>query len=265
MIATDVLAEGLNLQDASCLINYELHWNPVRLMQRIGRVDRRRDSEIEARLLADHPELTDDRKYAYYWNFLPPVELEKLLSLYRTVSRKTLRISKTFGIEGKKLLTPDDDYEALKDFNSQYEGETSCDEEIALAYQELLINNPNYDDYVQSLPKKMYSGKFASTKKGIFFCYELPTKRVDGSWSQGDGIYRWYLLDEESGDVTEHTYEVWKAIKCKMTESRQLIIDEEHFSAMRKIMESYIKKSYMRAVQAPLGVKPRIVTWMQLI
>lgn len=37
LIATDVLAEGLNLQDASCLINYELHWNPVRLMQQIGR------------------------------------------------------------------------------------------------------------------------------------------------------------------------------------------------------------------------------------
>ena len=104
LVATDVLAEGLNLQDASCLINYELHWNPVRLMQRIGRVDRRRSADIEARLLADHPELSADRENAYYWNFLPPAELEKLLSLYHTVSRKTLRISKTFGIEGKKLL-----------------------------------------------------------------------------------------------------------------------------------------------------------------
>ncbi len=113
LIATDVLAEGLNLQDASCLINYELHWNPVRLMQRIGRVDRRRNAEIESRLLHDHPELAADRANAYYWNFLPPEELEKLLALYRTVSKKTLRISKTFGIEGKKLLTPEDDYEAL--------------------------------------------------------------------------------------------------------------------------------------------------------
>ena len=72
LIATDVLAEGLNLQDAQCLINYELHWNPVRLMQRIGRVDRRRNSEIEAKLLFDHPELAEDRANAYYWNFLPP-------------------------------------------------------------------------------------------------------------------------------------------------------------------------------------------------
>ena len=43
LISTDVLAEGLNLQDAACIINYDLHWNPVRLMQRIGRVDRRLD------------------------------------------------------------------------------------------------------------------------------------------------------------------------------------------------------------------------------
>lgn len=264
LIATDVLAEGLNLQDASCLINYELHWNPVRLMQRIGRVDRRRNADIEARLLADHPELAEDRENAYYWNFLPPAELEKLLSLYRTVSQKTLRISKTFGIEGKKLLTPDDDYEALKDFNTQYEGETSGDEEIALAYQQLLADNPGYETAVTELPKKMYSGKMASTRKGFFFCYELPTKRADGTWSKGDGIYRWYLLDEESGKVTEETYEIWKAIQCEQTDPRCIATDEEHFTTLKKKIDSHIKKSYMRAVQAPLGVKPRLVTWMQL-
>ena len=61
LITTDVLSEGLNLQDATRLINYDLHWNPVRLMQRIGRVDRRMNPEIEARMLADHPELKDQR------------------------------------------------------------------------------------------------------------------------------------------------------------------------------------------------------------
>lgn len=264
LIATDVLAEGLNLQDASCLINYELHWNPVRLMQRIGRVDRRRTIETEERLLHDHPELAADRENAYYWNFLPPDELERLLSLYRTVSQKTLRISKTFGIEGKKLLTPDDDYEALKDFNSQYEGETSGDEEMALAFQALLAENPDYPEIVSSMPKKMYSGKIASTRKGIFFCYELPVKRTDGTWSDGDGLCRWCLLDPENGKVTEQTYEIWKAIECEKEEPRVMAITEESFSAARKMMDAYLKKNYMRAIQAPLGVKPRLVTWMQL-
>ena len=264
LIATDVLAEGLNLQDASCLINYELHWNPVRLMQRIGRVDRRRNAEVEEKLLHDHPEYKQDREKAFYWNFLPPSELEQLLSLYRTVSQKTLRISKTFGIEGKKLLTPEDDYEALKEFNSQYEGATSSDEEMALAYQDLLAANPNYDETVLTLPKKMHSGKATSTRSGYFFCYELPTKRADGSWSDGDGLYRWYMLDPASGDVYDQVYEIWKAIKCEPEEARKLQTTEEDFAEVRKKIESFIKKSYMRAVQAPLGVKPRLVTWMQI-
>lgn len=264
LIATDVLAEGLNLQDASCLINYELHWNPVRLMQRIGRVDRRRDAAIEKRLLTDHPELAADRANAYYWNFLPPTELEQLLNLYQTVSKKTLRISKTFGIEGKKLLTPEDDFDALKEFNSQYEGETSWDEEMALAYQELLATQPDYPTRIEAMPKKMYSGKQASTFTGFFFCYELPMKRTDGTWTDGDGWYRWYMLDPETKKVIETTYDIWKTIQCAPEEPRKIHTNEAGFVDARKTIENYIKKNYMRSVQAPLGVKPRLVTWMEL-
>ena len=264
LIATDVLAEGLNLQDASCLINYELHWNPVRLMQRIGRIDRRRDAAIENCLLADHPELKVDRESAYYWNFLPPQELEQLLSLYKTVSKKALRISKTFGIEGEKLLTPDDDFEALKEFNSQYEGSTSTDEEIALAYQQLMADNPDYLEQLSNLPRKMFSGKMASTRKGIFFCYELPTKQADGTWS-AEGIYRWYMIDPETGNITVDRYEIWNAIKCDRTESRAFNANEEQFNKARKAVESYIKKDYLQKIQAPMGKKAKLVTWLQML
>ena len=40
LIATDCISEGQNLQDCDCLINYDIHWNPVRLVQRFGRIDR---------------------------------------------------------------------------------------------------------------------------------------------------------------------------------------------------------------------------------
>ena len=40
LIATDCLSEGQNLQDCDCLVNYDIHWNPVRLIQRMGRIDR---------------------------------------------------------------------------------------------------------------------------------------------------------------------------------------------------------------------------------
>ena len=40
LIATDCISEGQNLQDCDCVINYDIHWNPVRSVQRFGRVDR---------------------------------------------------------------------------------------------------------------------------------------------------------------------------------------------------------------------------------
>ena len=132
LISTDVLSEGLNLQDASRMINYDIHWNPVRLMQRIGRVDRRMNPEVETRLIADHPDQKNLRGKIAYWNFLPPEELDTLLGLYGKVAHKTLRISHTFGIEGRKLIRPEDDYDAIKEFNSAYEGTTTPVEQMHL-------------------------------------------------------------------------------------------------------------------------------------
>ena len=263
LIATDVLAEGLNLQDAACLINYELHWNPVRLMQRIGRVDRRRNQAIETLLLSDHPALKADRENVYIWNFLPPAELEKLLSLYSTVSKKTLRISKTFGIEGKQLLTPDDDYEALKDFNSAYEGTESRDEEIILEYQRLIAENPDYENTVLTLPKKMFSGELHE-RKGIFFCYKLPMKTMEGNWSVAEGRTSWYFIDSDTSDIISENYDIWQIIKTAPEESRTVTISPDECEQYKKKISSYINRTYMRAIQAPVGVKPRLVTWMQL-
>src|SRR6202035_5732764 len=98
LLSTDVLSEGLNLQDASRMMNYDIHWNPVRLMQRIGRVDRRMNPMIEEALLRDHPEIAASRGKVFFWNFLPPDELNALLTLYTKVTSKTLLISTTLGI-----------------------------------------------------------------------------------------------------------------------------------------------------------------------
>jgi hypothetical protein len=48
----------------------------------------------EAQLIADHPDQKEIRGTIFYWNFLPPDELDNLLRLYAKVSKKTLRISK---------------------------------------------------------------------------------------------------------------------------------------------------------------------------
>ena len=133
-----------------------------------------------------------------------------------------------------------------------------------MAYQKLMVDNPEYQTTVDDFPKKMYSGKKSATLQGVFFCYELPMLRADGSWSNGDGLYKWYILYPETGKVIENTYEVWKAIECLPTEPRVMTLSDDDFEKNRKQMDSYLRNNYLKQVQAPMGIKPRLVTWMQL-
>ncbi len=89
LIATDVLSEGLNLQDCDNLINYDLHWNPVRLIQRLGRIDR---------IGSEH-----ERIYAY--NFLPERALERNLGLRERLAQRIQEIHDTIG-EDAAILEP---------------------------------------------------------------------------------------------------------------------------------------------------------------
>src|SRR5208282_473299 len=159
LISTDVLSEGLNLQDATRLINYDLHWNPVRLMQRIGRVDRRMNPDVENRILIDHPEQKKFRQTVTFWNFLPPDELDELLKLFQRVANKTLIISRTLGIEGSKLLTPDDEFDPIKELNEQVDGTMSDTEQLRLEYNLLIKEHPELASKLPNFPLKVFSGK----------------------------------------------------------------------------------------------------------
>ncbi len=236
LISTDILSEGLNLQDATRVINYDLHWNPVRLMQRIGRVDRRMSPDVEERLVADHPEQKDLRGKIVYWNFLPPDELEELLRLYGRVSNKVLRISKTFGIEGKKLLTPEDDYDALRNFNEAYEGTTTPIETMHLEFQNMLKNDPGLEARLQALPGRVFSGKKHPSKgaKAVFFCYRIP--RLDQSaqteggelpWTEEAGDTKWYLYDLAGESIIEEPSETVNLIRSKPDTPRHCKIEQQ--------------------------------------
>jgi superfamily II DNA or RNA helicase len=275
LISTDVLSEGLNLQDATRLINYDLHWNPVRLMQRIGRVDRRMNPDTERAILADHPDQAELRGKVAYWNFLPPDELDDLLRLYSRVSHKTLRISKTFGIEGKKLLRPDDDFDALKDFTQAYEGTPTPVEEMHLEYQKLLQDDPTLAARLAALPGRVFSGKENNVKPGtqaVFFCYALPapsTTKDDGSattpqWTEEAGDTNWYLYDLASGNILDNATKIIEYIRCTPQTPRRRAVADATLSDIRAKIERHIKTTYLKAAQAPVGVKPVLKCWMEL-
>lgn len=267
LIATDVLSEGLNLQDAACIINYDLHWNPVRLMQRIGRVDRRLDPDVETQILTDHPAEAAVRGTVRIWNFLPPVELNRILSLYERVTHKTLRISKTFGIEGRKLLTPEDDYDALREFNQAYEGQTTSIEEMRLTYQALLQTYPDLERRLRQMPWRVFSGKQHPTlaARAVFFCYLLPAKDAEtDEWTDEAGFTRWYLYDMTSGEIDEDTARIFALIRSQPETPRRTELPKQTLSEIRQQMDKFVTNSYLKKVQAPMGVEGKLVAWMEL-
>ena len=267
LISTDVLSEGLNLQDASRMINYDIHWNPVRLMQRIGRVDRRMNPEIEKQLVVDHPEKATSRGTVSYWNFLPPEELNAILSLYKRVTQKTLLISKTLGIEGKKLLTPEDDYDALKEFNSAYEGTKTAVEDMHLEYQTLLQENPEFEAYLKRLPGATFSGRHRPKKgtRGVFFCYALPAlDNETDEFTEEAGTTRWYLYDFNRDSILEEPDEIIDSIRSKRDTPRKCVTEEKTLIDIRNIIKKHIKNTYLKRVDAPVGVKPSLKCWMEI-
>lgn len=86
LIATDVLSEGFNLQDASAVVSYDLPWNPIRLVQRVGRIDR----------------LGSRHGIVSSFHFVPG-DLDRYLGLLDRIAAKTSAIEATVGSDMPSL------------------------------------------------------------------------------------------------------------------------------------------------------------------
>ena len=87
LLATDVVSEGQNLQDCARVLNYDLHWNPVRLIQRFGRVDR----------------IGTEHSIINLHNMLPDVEVDARLSLTDRLHRRIQSFHDLIGLDSKLL------------------------------------------------------------------------------------------------------------------------------------------------------------------
>jgi superfamily II DNA/RNA helicase/HKD family nuclease len=87
VVTTDVLAEGINLHRSNVVMNYDLPWNPTRVLQRVGRVNR---------VGTDHPEI-------FIYNFFPTDESEKEINLEVNIVNKIQSFHDTLGEDSKYL------------------------------------------------------------------------------------------------------------------------------------------------------------------
>jgi len=249
LVTTDVLSEGLNLQDACLLMNYDVHWNPVRLMQRVGRVDRRLDMTKPVH---------HDKVYIY--NFLPPQELEELLKLLKRVSGKILRINRTLGIEAP-ILTPDDPNAAMKLFNEQYEQQESVVEALELELQRIALEQPAVFNSLPALPRRLFSGKRVSGNglRGLFAAYRFPPPTEDSV-----GELRWYFSPEDGSSILEGADAIAGLIRCDHDTPRAGHATADELKAARKEIEMQKVSRHLRDMQAGQGAKATLVCWMEV-
>ncbi|NLD43705.1 MAG: helicase, partial [Chloroflexi bacterium] len=197
LVATDVLSEGLNLQDCDRLINYDLHWNPVRLIQRLGRIDR---------IGSEH-----DRIQA--WSFLPETALEENLGLRASLSARIQEIHDTIG-EDAAILDPSERvnedamyaiYEGhdIEQFEADEEGEGLLDlSEAEEIIRRLREQDPEMFERITSLADGIRCGRRVGVRETYVFCRAGRYRRL-------------YLLDEEGSVLSSETPKVLAWLRCE--------------------------------------------------
>ena len=210
VFATDCISEGQNLQDCDCLVNYDIHWNPVRIIQRFGRIDRLGSTNSQIQLV----------------NFWPDVELDEYIQLEgRVKGRMALMDASATGeeniLEGKATDEMNDLIYRRKQLE-QLQEEVLDLEDISggisitdFQFDDFRVELQRYDAAHPGLLETSPSGLHAVTKipdelrdevgPGIIFCL----KQNDASQDPKDAnpTFPYYLVyvSQDGSKVSAHT------------------------------------------------------------
>jgi Helicase conserved C-terminal domain/PLD-like domain/SNF2-related domain len=204
LISTDVLAEGVNLQQSRNIINYDLPWNPMRLVQRHGRIDR---------LLSNH-------KRIYLRTFFPDEVLDALLNLEDRVRSKLALAAASVGvaeapIEGSAVRDQSfaETREEIERIQSEEtdifeKGGTDSAAQTGEEYRQELrkaLDNADLRNAIVELPWKAGSGMARGERSGHFFCAKV-----------GDQVFLRFVPDgvTEQGDLVEEIGTCLRLIEC---------------------------------------------------
>lgn len=209
LITTDVLAEGINLHRSNVLINYDLPWNPTRVLQRVGRVNR---------LGTKHPDV-------FIYNFFPTTQSDEHLGLELNITNKIQMFHDILGEDAKYLSDGEEiGSQELFDTLNNKKSYTGEDEEgdSELKYLELMRTirdkDPNLFEKIKLLPKKARSGM--ENKK-------IETEQLVTFFRLGK-LKKFY--QNEKGQSSEVTFfDAVKLLECEPKTPRIKIPSTEYF------------------------------------
>lgn len=175
LIATDCISEGQNLQDCDFLINYDIHWNPVRIIQRFGRIDRIGSINDKIQLV----------------NFWPNMELDEYINLEARVSGRMVLLD--ISATGEENIICVDEKKKMNDLEYRKKQLKKLQEEVVdledisggISITDLTLNDfkmdlmdylANHKEELEKAPKGMYSlvnipeSLKGNIKPGVIFC-----------------------------------------------------------------------------------------------
>ena len=198
LIATDCISEGQNLQDCDFLINYDIHWNPVRIIQRFGRVDRIGSSNDVIQLV----------------NFWPNMNLDDYINLKNRVENRMLMLDISATGEDNVLTNKSSDIEYRKAQLKKLQEEVVDLEEMntGISITDLGLNEFRMDlvEYVKThddldkIPTGMHSVVYADPSRGIDkgVIYVLKNINSDVNINNMNQLHPFYLVYiKDNGEI----------------------------------------------------------------
>ncbi len=243
LIATDVLSEGQNLQDCAIIVNYDLPWAIIRLIQRAGRVDR-----IGQRA---------DRILCY--SFVPADGVERLIRLRARVRQRLIENREVVGSD-EAFFDDDRDDSLIRDLYTEKNGilDDDGDTEVDLAsfayqiWKNATDADPSLIARIEALPEIVYATKAHAPS------LEAPRGAlVYLRTGQGNDALAW--IDERGHSVTQSQLTILKAAACR-ADTPALPRTEQHHELTARGMQHLLdeEKSWGGALGRPSGARFKV-------
>ena len=205
LICTDILSEGQNLQDCSVVVNFDLPWAIIRLIQRAGRVDR----------------IGQLAEEIFCYSFLPAEGVERLIQLRVRIQQRLTENAEVVGTD--EAFFEDDDANAIRNLYTEQSGVLDdVDDDVDLAsyawqiWKQATENDPELARAVESLPPVVYSARRFTLDQARLAALGSDAARsgalVYVKSPEGNDHLAW--IGSKGETVTESQFTILKAAEC---------------------------------------------------
>jgi hypothetical protein len=225
------MSEGLNLQDGDVVVNYDLHWNPVRLIQRFGRIDR----------------IGTENEQVWGYNFLPEDALDKNLGLHDVLHRRIQEIHDTIG-EDAAILDKEEQIneEAMFAIYEKRGGQLTMFEEEEGEFLDISEAEELMRTLRASEPEEFK--RIAELRDGIRSARGVFSGVGRYVFCQAGKYQQLIMTDPEGGLISRDVPMVLGRVKCSKTEPAAAL-PGDHNQAVMKVLKLFTEEVRRRKAQ----------------